>query len=69
MGLGETEYKEKWKEETQEREERVGKRGRREEKGEEGVCYSPSWLKSIFLKETRQYSFCEKGIQLYAKDQ
>ena len=40
-----------------------------EEKGEEGVCYSPSWLKSIFLKETRQYSFCEKGIQLYAKDQ
>ena len=36
MGLGKTEYKEKWKEEMQEREEWVGKRGRREEKGEEG---------------------------------
>lgn len=46
----------------------VGGRGKKEEK-EEAASSSPSWLKSIFLKETRQYSFCEKGIRLYAKGQ
>lgn len=44
---------------------------KREEEGkaEEGVCYSPFWLRSIFLKETRQYSFSEEGIRLHAKGQ
>jgi hypothetical protein len=42
---------------------------REDEKEEEGACDSPSWLKSIFLKETRQYSLCEKGLRRPAKGQ